>query len=167
MFVFSLRANKPRLIIILCAVVVVLLVLIIALRGSGRPVVNSDMSFKASTPQERVAFLSQYGWKVNEEPAEVSEVIIPSEFGDTYEEYNSIQKDQGLDLMPYKGRRVKRWVYEIKNFPGYEENSGCIRATLLVYDGTVIGGDVSSLELDGFMQGFKYPSEQQNTSKAN
>ena len=159
MFVFSLRANKPRLIIILCSVVVALLVLVIVLRGHGKPVVNNDLSYKATNSQERIAFLSQFGWKVGEEPVEVSEVIIPSEFNGTYEEYNGIQKNQGLDLETYKGKRVKRWVYEVKNYPGYAENSGCIRATLLIYDGIIIGGDVSSLELNGFMQGFQYPDE--------
>ncbi len=85
----------------------------------------------------------------------VAEVIIPSEFDDTYKAYNEIQKKQGFDLEKYKGSGVKRWTYEIKNYPGYAEDSGCIRANMLVCDGKVIGGDICSVELDGFMHGFQ------------
>ena len=110
---------------------------------------------KASDTKERVAFLSQFGWEVSEDPLEVAEVIIPTEFDETYKAYNDIQKKQGFDLEKYKGTRVKRWTYEIKNYPGYAGNSGCIRANILVCDGNVIGGDICSVELDGFMHGFK------------
>ena len=65
-----------------------------------------------------------------------------------------------------KGKRAKKWVYEVKNYPNYAADSGCIRATLLVYDGLVIGGDVSSLELNGFSQGFEFPDEQLNATTA-
>lgn len=53
----------------------------------------------------------------------------------------------------YAAKRVKRWTYRVTNYPGYEDKS-CIQATLLVYDGQVIGGDVCSVELEGFMHGF-------------
>lgn len=167
MFVFSLRANRPKLIAILCGIAAVLIAVVLILRGSGKPVINGEsINCKASDAAERTAFLSQFGWKIDEDPVEVSEVIIPSDFNNTYSAYNEIQKTQGMDLEPYKGKRVKRWVYEVKNYPGYAASSGCIRATILVYDGLVIGGDVSSLELDGFMQGFEFPDEALNATTA-
>ena len=79
---------------------------------------------------------------------------LMTEFDDTYTGYNEIQKNQGLDLEPFKGVRVKQWCYEIKNYPGYENKKGLIQGTILVYDGVVVGGDICSLELDGFMHGF-------------
>ena len=167
MFVFSLRANKPRLIAVLCAVTVILVCTVLLLKNSGKPVVRDDgISYKASDAAERTAFLSQFGWKINEDPVEVSEVIIPAEFNETYSAYNEMQKNQGLDLELYKGKRAKKWVYEVKNYPNYAADSGCIRATLLVYDGLVIGGDVSSIELNGFSQGFEFPDEQLNATTA-
>ena len=81
------------------------------------------------------------------------EIIIPAEFDDVYEKYNAIQKEQGFDLTAYCSKRVKKWTYKVTNYPNYE-GSDCIRATLLVFDGKVIGGDVCSVELDGFMHGF-------------
>lgn len=103
-----------------------------------------------------MAFVSQYGWEVNEEPVEVQEVIIPQEFDDTYTAYNEIQKAQGFDLTVYAGLRAKRWTYTVENYTGYE-NKDCIHVNILVYDGLVIGGDVCSVELDGFMHGFSKP----------
>lgn len=161
MFVFSLRANKPKLIAILCAVAVILTCIALIMKSGGKPVAKDDgISYKADSAAERMAFLSQFGWKINEDPVEVSEIIIPSEFNETYSAYNEIQKNQGLDLEIYKGKRAKKWVYEVKNYPNYAADSGCIRATLLVYEGIVIGGDVSSIELNGFSQGFEFPDEQ-------
>ena len=70
-----------------------------------------------------------------------------------------MQKAQNLDLTPYAGKRAKRWTYNIKNYPGYEGDSGTVQANILVYEGAVIGGDICSTELDGFMQGFDFPTK--------
>lgn len=51
----------------------------------------------------------------------------------------------------YAGKICKQWVYQVTNFPEYQDS---IRATLLVLDGKVIGGDISSTELNGYMYPF-------------
>lgn len=125
----------------------------------------------ASTNSGRVAFLQSFGWEVSAQPVEVAEVVIPRTWGAVYDHYNALQKQQGYDLAKYRGRRVKRWTYDVKNYPaqpgasqpgasqpgasqpGAPVQSG-VRANLLVLDGRVIGGDISSVALDGFMQGF-------------
>ena len=53
-----------------------------------------------------------------------------------------------------KGCTVKKWTYILTDYPGYEEKD-CIRMNLLVYKGKVIGGDICSVELDGFMTGLQ------------
>lgn len=103
---------------------------------------------------ELLDFISSYGWEVKQEPDEVREVVIPAEFDDVYTNYNSIQLAQGLDLLPFKGQRVKKWTYTVTNYPGYETED-CIKINILVYEGCVIGGDVCSIRLDGFMHGFE------------
>ncbi len=158
MFVLSVKSEKLRIFSLI--VLAVLAGVGISLLTKGESTV-SDMNgivLKAGNAEERVAFLSQFGWEVSEEPLEVAEVMIPSEFDDTYILYNEMQTEQGFNLEKYKGVRAKRWTYEIRNYPGYPEDSGCIRANILVYEGNVIGGDVCSVELDGFMHGFENPS---------
>lgn len=153
MFVFSVKSKHIKVGLLLLFVIVTAVSLFVLARDSKETAKNDGASIKASTHEERMSFLSQYGWEVDEEPVEVTEVIIPSEFDNTYNAYNEIQKKQGFDLLPFAGMRVKRWTYTVKNYPGYENNS-CIRVNVLVYDGLVIGGDVCSVELDGFMHGF-------------
>ncbi len=108
-------------------------------------------SMKAETAEERLSFFRQFGYEAKENPVSVKEVVVPEEFDDVYNEYNELQKSQGLDLTDYKGVRVKSWSYEIINYPGYE-NSGVIRGNLLTYGGTVIACDISNVELGGFME---------------
>ncbi len=116
---------------------------------------SGAINFKAENNEERLKFISQFGWEVDSEPIEVCEVIIPQEFDDVYSNYNEIQLMQNCDLRDYSGERVKRWTYVIKNYPGYSEKDTCVRINLLIFDGMVIGGDVSSTELSGFMHTFR------------
>ena len=155
MFIVSVRSSAVKV-----AVLSVLLAActVFGLFAAGKSIsasVRSDdfgISYLARDARERISFLSQFGWEVAEDPVEVSEVIIPAEFDGAYEKYNEIQKEQGLDLSKYGGRRAKRWTYEIKNYPGYENRDGLIQVNIFVYDGRVIGADICSLETDGFIR---------------
>ena len=154
MFVYSIKSKQIKLFLLVVFVITTVISLFILSKQSN-DVLNVDKSsIKASTADERLTFISQFGWEVSEDPVEVCEVIIPSEFDETYTQYNEIQLKQGFDLKPYAGMRVKRWTYSVKNYPGHE-NKNYIRINVLVYEGIVVGGDVCSIELDGFMHGFE------------
>lgn len=160
MFVISIKSGKLKKILALCLVFALAVIggVIYVSKTEVMPVSNiGGISMKASTNEERVSFFSQFGWDINEDPVEVKEVIIPTEFDETYTAYNEIQKAQSLDLEPFKGVRVKKWCYEINNYPGYESSDGIIHGNILVYNGIIVAGDVSSTELDGFMHGFSLP----------
>ena len=68
-----------------------------------------------SSNEDRVSFLSQYGWQVNQEPLVTEELTIPKEMDESYDEYLELQTAQGFDLTKYAGKRVKRYTYEITN----------------------------------------------------
>lgn len=157
MFVYSVNRRQLKFLGIILCLLAMGIILAFLTKDSISAANTGEKSLKASTAEERIAFLAQFGWSVDEEPLEVKEIIIPAEFDDVYENYNAIQKEQGFDLTAYCSQRVKKWTYKVKNYPGYED-SDCIRATLLVSDGKVIGGDVCSVELDGFMHGFVSPT---------
>ncbi len=134
-------------------------------RRSDKPVANDGaVSLKAGNAAERLAFLSQFGWEVSEDPLEVTEVLIPAQTDEVFEKYNAIQKAQNLDLMLYSGQRVKQWTYAVMNYPGYEKQKDAVVVHLLVCDGLVIGGDVSSAIPDGFMHGFDFPTTPEPTT---
>lgn len=158
MFVYSVKTSKAKIAALVLAVAVGIIAMVMIIGKGNKPVVTDDtaINYKAESAAERAAFLSQFGWKISEDPVEVSEVIIPENFDDGYTEYAAMNKAQGLDLEPFKGVRAKRWTYSILNYPGLE-NSGSVQANLLIYDGRVIGGDVCSLEQGGFISGFDFP----------
>lgn len=159
MFVLSLRTNKKRLIFILAGIVAALLLLYFGVNRDAPAANDGAISLKASDAGERLAFLSQFGWEVEEDPVKVEEVIIPSEFNAVYEKYNQLQLEQKFDLTKYAGKTAKKWTYKIKNYPGYGTDCDFIYANLLVFEGVVIGGDVSSQEQNGFMRGFDFPEQ--------
>ena len=169
MFVLSLKTNRKQ--VFWCAMLVLALIVILLVssfvkdNGSEATMAGSKYSLKAASNEDRVAFLKQFGWEVAPEPLEISEVTIPQTFNKVYENYNQVQKEQGLDLAPYAGRICKQWIYEVENYP---DKSSTVRATLLVYKGKVIAGDISSVALNGFMYGFagKGASSQTESSAA-
>ena len=106
--------------------------------------------FAGNSNPERILFLEQNGWQVEEEPVFIFSVRIPSDFDDVYRNYNQIQLEQGFDLSSYKGKEVERYQYKVMNYPNF---TGEVRANLLVFHGKIVGGDICSLTLDGFMHG--------------
>lgn len=154
MFVFSIKADRRKICVILAAILLVVTAAIVLTKvrnaAPNAEAAGVRYSLSAATNEERVAFLSQFGWKVNAEPVETKDVTIPQKFDDVYDNYNRIQKDQGLDLTPYAGKTCKQWVYAVTNYPQNPD----VRATMLIYGNRVIAGDLSTVALDGFMTGF-------------
>ena len=120
---------------------------------------KSDAPADAATREQRASYLQSLGWETSDDEKE-REVLIPAEFDEVYENYNALQKKSGFDLEPFKGQKVTQYTYEILNYPTAEK-SDIIRLDLLVLDGRVIGGDIYSPRLDGFMTGLQSCKEVQ------
>lgn len=106
------------------------------------------------TNQDRVHYLASYGWEVEGEPVSSQELLIPEELDESYEEYLALQDKQGFDLAKYAGKRVKRYTYEITNYPTGEQG---VQANLLICRNKVVGGEVLSPQMDGFLHGLSMP----------
>lgn len=153
MFVYSVKTKQLKVVALVTFALLTVICLFVLSRDNSEPTSsNNKNTLKASTNEERMNFISQLGWEVDETSVEVCEVIIPEEFDSVYTDYNEIQKTQGFDLTEYAGKRVKRWTYTVKNYSGYE-NTELVHINLLVYDDKIIGGDICSVELNGFMHG--------------
>lgn len=152
MFLISLKTLKGKFFLLTAAVVAAVVVFTVLSSSENKEISPADgvLNFSAATDEERLSFINQLGFSVNSEPVSVTEVIIPEQFDEVYEQYNTLQQEAGLDLAPYKGCTAKKWTYTVTNYPQYE-NSDVIRLNLLIYKGRIIGGDVCSVELDGFM----------------
>lgn len=161
MLLYSFRFNRKlrRTALLLLLLLAVMTVGRLVMAFSPEQQVNAAATIKrrpAKTEQQRQQFIADLGWQVSSEPDEAADVVIPKKFDDVYQSYNTIQKEQGTDLTRYRGKRCKRYSYTVLNHPSGLSN---IRLNLLVCGGKVIGGDICSLGLDGFLQGLCFPTE--------
>lgn len=160
MFIFTAKLSKRKLALAVVGIGALLCAIIILLSsGKNAAKASATASGRPSgknilTNEDRVSFLKEYEWEVDEQPVEFEEVLIPSEFDEVFTAYNDLQKTQGYDLLKYKGKHVMRYSFNVKNYPNVKEN---VRANILIYKNTVIGGDVCSVNLDGFMHGLEKP----------
>ena len=178
MFIYSFKASSIKFFGILCVALAALITLIAFVpayageqsggQGSGggvavgAPEAESGVTVsirydKVKSADDAAAFLSQFGWVVDAGSAETQEVTIPAQFDKVFAGYNELQKSQGLDLSKYKKKAVTRYTFSVTNYDGYE---GTVYANVLVYRGRVIGGDICSADVNGFIHGFEKPAQE-------
>jgi hypothetical protein len=130
---------------ILLAVIVLLSALLAArctrIRGA---------SVRVDGTADIVIYLNGFGWAVEPEPVTVRNVQIPARFTETYQRYNDLQKQQGFDLSRYRADIVESYTFRVLNHPA----AGDVFANVLVFRGRIIGGDICSFAINGFMTTF-------------
>ena len=112
---------------------------------------------KVKTADDAAKFLGQFGWVVDAGSVETKEVTIPAQFDKVFAGYNELQKSQGLDLSKYKKKTVTRHTFTVTDYEGYE---GTVYANVLVDSGRVIGGDICSADVNGFIHGCEKPAQE-------
>ena len=155
MFVYSLRASTLRFFGVIAVSLAVLITLITLVPTHAVEDSNPTASYsyeKVRSEDDAEKFLAQFGWIVDATPIDVTQVTMPDEFDKIFSAYNEIQKRQGLDLLKYKRKKLTRYTFEVTNYSGYE---GRVLANVLVYRGKVVGGDICSADVDGFVHGFE------------
>jgi hypothetical protein len=150
MLVMTAKVDKTKIFIILAAIAAAIILLIVLLGGSKDAVTTATVA----NNDDRVQFLSNYGWEITTSPVESCQVRIPAETSEVFDRYNSLQKSMGYDLTDYAGTTVMRYVYEVTNYPGATEP---VYATLLISKNQVIGGDVTDTAAKGAIRSFTMP----------
>lgn len=161
MFIYSFRASTLKFLGIISVTLVALIAIIafVPIYAEGIGSANTttaggvEISYEnVKSSADAVNFVSQFGWTVDGGNAEVQTVTIPEEFDKVFAAYNEIQKAQGLDLSKYKKKELTRYSFEVTNYPDYE---GKVYANVLVYRNRVVGGDICSADVSGFVHGFE------------
>jgi hypothetical protein len=163
MFIYSFRAASLKFFGIIAVTLVALIAIIafVPVYAQGgvtdTPVSATDKEQSYSYEKVRdvsgvISFLSQFGWTVDGATAQSAKVTIPDEFDKVFAAYNEIQKSQGLDLSKFKKKELTRYTVEVTNYKGYE---GTVYANVLVYRNKVVGGDICSADVKGFVHGFE------------
>ena len=148
MLIWTARLSKKRAILMIIALGAVMAALICLFAGRQQPK-------PAATPQlltnaDRVTYLCSFGWEVEPEPLETLQFLLPDTLEEPYLTYNDLQKSQGFDLSAWRGEPITIYTARVTNYGAYD-GGGEVWATLLVHNGRVIGGDVHSTALGGFM----------------
>ncbi len=155
MMVMTAKVDLKKILIGLAAVAALVLALILLLGGTETAQLEQTAQTAAapvSNNDQRVQFLKKFGWEVTTSPKESNQVKIPKEPSEVFDRYNQLQKGQGYDLSKFSGKKVMRYVYEVKNYPGATEP---VYATVLTHKNEIIGGDVTDTAAKGKIQGFQ------------
>ena len=98
-----------------------------------------------STNALRLEYISGLGYTTDETAVAVKEIVIPENFSDDYNKYNRLQLTAGFDLSSYKGDSACVYTYRLSDSDDTVIN-------LIVADNNIIGGDISSVRIDGEMK---------------
>ena len=152
MFVMTAKLSKPKLLAAAVILVGMIGALVALLSGSGGSAPSMPMG---DSNDARIAYLATYGWSVDGTPKETQAVTIPNATDNkVFARYNDLQISQGSDLLPSAGKEVTRYVYEILNYP---EATAPVYAGILVYNGNIIGGEITDTSPEGAIHGFQMP----------
>lgn len=132
----SIRKNKPVIIILFAALITAGVIFL--LFGADSKINEAN-----------IACISGYGWEVEEEPIEISRLVVPEKFDLVYDTYNGIVKNAGFDLAPYQGKTLTRYSYLVTNHK--DSKTGLIRANILVFRNQIVAADLASMEQGGFV----------------
>ena len=135
MFVFSVKTSYKQLLSALGCVSVVTVAVVLSVLLPHDAVA---VSMQVSDSTERVALLQAWGYDVATESEQVREVRIPDETDAALEEYNALQESSGRSLVPYRGKRVRLYTYNVTKPSGET-----VTANLYVYRDRLIAGDVA------------------------
>lgn len=158
MFVYSVRATTIKFFGVICVALAALITLIAFVPtyvndGTAQAVSDGEIRYdKVKSAEDAASFLGQFGWEVDKATVETVEVTMPEAFDKVFTGYNELQKRQGLDLSKYTGKTVTRYTFKVNN---YKDSEGTVYANVLVYRNRVIGGDLCSADVTGFVSGFE------------
>ncbi|MGN0492989.1 MAG: DUF4830 domain-containing protein [Acutalibacteraceae bacterium] len=130
--------SKKTLCVILAALIIALIIL-------GQLFTAKAGGIDGSTNALRVGYIAGLGYSVEETAVSSKEIVIPTEFSDVYSRYNALQETAGFDLLPYRGKAAVVYSYSVSD-------SEEIVINIIVSDKLIIGGDISSVRIDGEMK---------------
>ena len=144
----KLTKTKAVVILILLAVVLIAAVIIC---GPASGFLGSGEAIDVSTSEGRIEYLSSLGWCVDKSSETEAEVTLPKTFDGAVAEYAAMQSEQGFEFTSYGGCKCMQYSYIVTNYG----DGSTVYATLFVKGGRVIGGDIHSADIGGFMHGIK------------
>ena len=142
----QLKNRYITVISLICLVIFTALCFVMLRAGAPDTVEIGGESYtlRAGDEADIAAFVKLCGCELSEKLSERG-ITVPKHWNDLYTEYNELQRQQGFDLVPYKGKSASEAVYAIADSEEF--------LTLLISDGRIIaahicgadGGDMKPL----------------------
>ncbi len=154
MFVYTMKASGLKFFAVVAVCVAILATVIGVLPSvtAAADVANVSTDYKnIESEEDMVKFLSLIGYEAEPKAVSIYEMNIPEEFNSIYDEYNELQRSQGLNLKRYLGKSVTVYVFKLTNYK-YE---GEVFATFFIRNNRIIAGDICSKDGEGFIHGFE------------
>ncbi len=151
MFTKSLKLTKKHAVALLLMLGVILSAAVV-LCSSPRSLLSTGDMLDVSQLKGREKYLASYGWEVDPGSEEEQKVLLPKTFDGTLSEYAEMQTRQGYDFASYAGLECRQFTYRIGNYDGCDST---VYATLYVKGTRVIGADIHSADISGFMHGIR------------
>lgn len=117
---------------------------------------SSPSAQNIKNEKEARSYVEELGWVVEETPLGVQTLLVPEVLDESYEGYIQLQVSQGFTtLEEVTGEQVTQYRFRVLNHPTGEEG---VQVNILCYENTVIGGEVLSPQVGGFLHGLSMPS---------
>lgn len=136
----SVRLKNIRLTILsLIGVLLFVTICLVALRGRAADAmeINGEtVTLRAGDEADVERFLTSCGYS---SPAFLfqHEITVPKNWNDIYTEYNELQRQQGFDLVPYKGKTAVEYEYFVDD---------TLNASVLVSENRIIAAHVANCD---------------------
>lgn len=147
MFSVNLKLTNKR-IVTLLAVFALVVTLLVAVRLQSF-CAKEETAVQCNSEADVKAYLESFGLRLGE--CTVDQITVPFEFGEVYENYNSVQLSQGFDLSEHKGKTLQRYTFAVTEHPDGDD----LFAEVLLLDKKIVGADIYSTALDGFIAPLK------------
>lgn len=148
MFLIGFRLSKKKTVVLTLALLVIFFLSLYV--GYSQEYKTTENSYFCNNTDDIAMYLSSFNIDFGE--FQIDEITVPYEFSDVYSSYNLIQKEQGFDLTEYKGKTLTRYTANVKNYPDFDDD---VYVEVLVYDKLIVGADIYSVSLNGFIVGLK------------
>lgn len=137
------RLSRKAAVCIVLAIAAILLLMVV-ISSIDRNAANG----KVRDVEEAAAYLQTLGWEVDTETVQIQDTALPQYFDKTMDAYNELQIEQGFDLKEQAGKAITVYTFHVTNYP-YSTDE--VYACLMTCKSRVIGGDIHSAAIDGFM----------------
>lgn len=151
MFTKCLKLTRRRAVALLLALGVMMAAAVL-LCSSPRSILSIGDMLDVSQLSGREKYLASYGWEIDPETESYQTVLLPRTFDGVFALYAEMQTQQGYDFASYSGLECRQYTYEVRNYKGSDTT---VYATLYIKGTRVIGGDIHSAELTGFMHAIR------------